>query len=323
MRHLLLVAMLLDSAHAETRVGVRWGESTDSSAPALIRVGTADKVVVDRVTVALRTEPTHVRATLRLRVSTRESAALDVRVLLELTRGTELVAMSYSVGGEAPLRATFAFADRAVERYEQVVAFKSDPALLQWRSRGETIDTHELAVYPVSRGMPATVTIEMLLPEATQLVLDAGAKRQQLAVAAPREGWALPQGLSVDESSSLYADDQESAEEVAVALARRDQVLPRVRSWDRRFGLRALIRSRASQLRHCYELGVLLDPHLSPSAELAIELDGEGSVKRVTVTGEMHRHDIRSCIADEVGRWEFAAGAPTRIRQAIDLHDLE
>jgi len=260
---------------------------------------------------------------------------------------TMITGMSYSVGGEPAIAATMHHAEAAALQYSEIVERARDPALLRLVSRSDRLDDHQLAVYPISRGMPARVTITMLLPPATQLVFDPVARRLArvdvtldgkqtrwtniksptvLELAPPRdEGvFADPavKGLHVDETTSLFADDEPDREK-PVLVERREQRMPTVSYSDRRFELRRLIRAHAKQLGHCYAYAALKDPQRSPAATLAVDVAADGRVSRADVFADADK-ELSECIESEIETWQLRAADQARsVRQDIDLLHLD
>ena len=346
MRHLLVLAILVGTARAESRIPVRFGDTIQpSDTPALLRLHGVDGGTIDQVSIALTGDAAGARATLRFRVKTRVRDAHDTRVPFDLSSGGTVTGMKYAIGGEPRIEATMHHASSALETYEVTVRHALDPAIVRWVSSGERTDQYELAVFPVSRGMPANVEIQMTLPSTTRFVFDPGphqlarvdvtrngdnlhwtgvTKPRSLSLPAVSEPWMdvdPTKRLIVDATSSLFAGDEVMA---PPKIFHREQVRPTVSYSDRRFELRKRIRARATALRHCYELGLLLDATLSPDAKLAVDVGADGNVSDVTVSGDLARDDIRRCLADEVASWSFAPAAETRtVRQDIDLLHLD
>lgn len=325
MRAFLLVVVLGSVAHAELRGGVRWGDYTESRAPrALIRLLGVDDGKVDHVSLAVADEPRGVHATLRFELATKLRDAQTLQLPLELTHGTLVTGMTYSLGGELAIEAFTYDADEARTYFERIVARRKDPALLRMVQHTDRRDLLQLAVFPVTRGVPATVTIEMLLPAAEQLVFDPGVTAPRTLKLPEHGDRNLTKLEYVTMTTSLVAGD-EAIHAASVRPGQRAQVLPRVvTSSDRRYELRTLIREHATQLSHCYEYGVIRDPQLSPSALLAVDVAANGRITRAEVSGELAAADVRACIADEVRSWKFsAADHPREVRQAIDALHLD
>lgn len=347
MKPLLMVVLLVSIAHADTRVSVRAPHANAEEQPVLVRLPwLPPHARIDELSLDVRSAVASVRATLRLRVSTRRREPVDLRVPIEVATGTKVTGMTYALGDEPSIMAGLHDAHVVRAVYEQVVERRLDPALLRLVDTFDTHDALELAVFPVTRGVPATVTIEMTLPRATRLVLDPGETKlarvqvtiEDVAhawrqVAAPRS-FALPaprlpaswmtedprEELHVDVARALFAGD---APTPAATIERRRQQLPVVVVSDRRYELRTLVRAHAAQLEHCYAFGVAAKPRLAATAELALEIDAGGTIREVEVTGELDDASVRRCIADEIADWRFAPGGhQRRVRQAIDLRDL-
>lgn len=335
MRQLVVVAFVIavvatvvvGSARADTRIAVRWGDYVEpAETTALVRLRGAEDASIDRVELTLDADADGATASLTFRISTKSRSARDVRVPLEVSRAIGVTGLSYNIGGEPAIGAVVRDASEALQFYKDIVAGREDPALLRQIKRTGERDHHELAVFPITRGMPATVTIELTLPAVTHVVLDPGPHQAQRKLAVPaarRSDWMTAdpnQRRRVDATVSLLAGDQPLP---APRIARREQRTPVVAYVDRRYELRVAIREHAMQLGHCYAYGVLRDPTLSASAMLAIDVAADGSVRTVEVS-ELADDAVRACIADEVETWQFAAADRAgRIRQAIELDDLD
>lgn len=340
MKPLLLLALLVSVAHAETQVSVRWGDYAETRAKrVLVRLSGVDDGTVEHASLAVADRPTGVHATLRFELATKLRDAQTLQLPLELTTGTRVIGMTYSIGGERPIEAFTHDAEEARSYFEAIVARAKDPALLRMVETGGQRDRLQLAVFPVTRGMPATVTIEMLLPDAEQLVFDPGPHQSTRTVKLPERDARWLSGLALDHprerdpddlehvtmTTALVAGDEPVHRTQPIARSRHIQTLPAVvASSDRRYELRTLIRDHAQQLAHCYAYGVLQDPQLSPNALLALDVAADGSVTRVDVSGELAAEDVRWCIADEVRGWKLSAADHAReVRQAVDLLQLD
>lgn len=347
MKQLLVVVLLVSIAHADTRVSVRAAEANAEDSPALVRLpGLPSHARIEELSLDVRSQVASVRATLRLRVSTKRREPVDLRVPIELATGTAVTGMSYALGGEPAIMAGLHDAHAARAVYERIVARRFDPALLRVVDTVATHDVLELAVFPVTRGVPATVTIEMTLPRATRLVLDPGRTklaRVQVTIDDVAHAWdpgeaprsfALPgprlpeiwmtvdsrEEQHVDVARALFAGDTPTP---TPRLARRAQQLPVVVASDRRYELRTLVRAHATQLEHCYAFGIAANPRLRATIELALDIDGDGTIRKVEVHGELDDASVQRCIVDEVVGWRFApAEHQRRVRQAIDLRQL-
>jgi hypothetical protein len=276
---------------------------------------------VDRVTVDVHRTSTSVHATLAFRISTKRRSAQTVHVPIELSNGTAVMGMAYSLGGEPAIEAIAREANYALDTFTRVSQRRLDPALLRRVDHNFKRDLLDLAVFPVTRGMPASVTIELTLPTATRLVLDPGPhhKQQSFELPATAEASATNAGY-VDGTTSLYAGDEPFREP---NLDHRPRVTPTVASSDRRYELRKQIRAHATELGHCHTLGALLDPTLSSNLQLTIEIAARGTVERVNV-GELDNDDVRRCVVDEISSWLFAeSDHPRQVRQDIDLANAD
>lgn len=130
---------------------------------------------LERVTLALRSDPHGPNATLTLVLTTRARVARDVITSIEVPSGTRATGLALAMGDErsigTPLSPT-----TADDRYRAVMQGGRDPALLALRGWTQTHDRLGLHVFPLVRGTPATVTIDMYLPEAATLEISAPAR---------------------------------------------------------------------------------------------------------------------------------------------------
>ncbi len=82
---------------------------------------------------------------------------------VEIPVGMTATALTVAIGDDAPVHSFAAATGSAREQYDDIVALLKDPALLEYRDARHAI----LRVFPVRRGAPAKVTIELT---ATSLV---------------------------------------------------------------------------------------------------------------------------------------------------------
>jgi hypothetical protein len=325
MRHLFILAILVGTAHAETRVSVRWGKSTEPHQPsALVRLHGVDDATVDRVAATIHSDAKCVYATLTFRISTRHRDARAIRVPIELSNGTFVTGMAYSLGGEPAINAITRDAAYALSSFTTIVQREQDPALLRRTMHDFNRDMFELAVFPITRGMPAVVTVEMTLPPASRLVLDPGPRRAQqtFELPVPPEAFTIERGSGsfVDGTTSLYAGDEPLPVPV---IAHRPHVRPTVTISDRRYQLRVAIRDHGEQLGHCYDLARLVEPTMSSRIQLTIEIAAKGSVDAVDLA-EVGNEDVRRCLVEEISSWRFSETDHTRqVRQVLELDNLE
>ncbi|HEX5061683.1 MAG TPA: AgmX/PglI C-terminal domain-containing protein [Kofleriaceae bacterium] len=328
MRHLTIIAILVGTARADTQVSVRWGTYTERERTALVRLHGAEDATIRGATIELASSETAVTAKLRFNIATKSREALTIRVPIELTSGTAVTGFRYGIGGEPTIEAITRSADDALMTFNRIVERQKDPALLRLVKRKEKRDMLELAVYPVTRGMPASVEIDLTLPQATRLVLDSGPRQTEQAFALPetRREWAMSDPASheqLDAATSWFAGDVRWSPARSAKPDRRVRMTPTVALSDRRYDVRVAIREHATQLAHCYAAGVARDATLSPSAMLAIDIATDGRVSHAEVT-DYADADVRWCIEDEIAGWRFtAADNARRVRQDVDLTNLE
>jgi hypothetical protein len=321
MRHLLILAILVGPAHAETQVSVRWGNYTEAKHSALVRLHGADDATVDNVTVYIHGDARSVHATLGFTISTRHRDARAIHLPIELSAGTAVTGMAYSIGGEALIEAIQRDAGYALSNFEAVVRRGNDPALLRRVAHDFKRDKLDLAVFPITRGMPARVTIELTLPPATHLVLDPGprSKQQLIELSQPSEPSTTPIESYVDSTMSLYAGDEPVRQPT---IEHRLHVMPTVSISDRRYELRKQIRAHATELGHCYALGAILDPTQSSAAQLTIDIAANGTID--SASASVGNADVRRCVVNEISSWLFAeTDHARRVRQDVNLADIE
>jgi hypothetical protein len=340
MKPLLLLVLLASVAYAETQVSVRWGDYTETRAKrVLVRLHGVEDGAVDHATLTVADRPSGVHAVLRFELSTKLRDAHTLELPIEVTAGTRVIGMAYSIGGERPIEAFTHDAEEARRYFEAIVDRRRDPALLRMIETTERRDRLQLAVFPVTRGMPASVTIEMLLPDAEQVVFDPGPHQRSRTLKLPERDATWLTGLALDHprerdsdtfehvtmTTALVAGDEPVHTTRPVPRSRHLQALPEAVAFsDRRYELRTLIRAHAQQLAHCYEYGVIQDPQLSPTAQLALDVAADGRVTRVDVSGELADGEVRWCIADEIRGWKLSAADHAReVRQALDLLKLD
>lgn len=340
MKAFLLIVAFGSVAQAETRVSVRWGDYAESPAPrVVVRLHGVEDGMVEHATLTVTDRPTGVQATLRFELSTKLRDAQTLRLPIALTKGTRVTGMTYSIGGERPIEAFTHDAEEARTYFEAIVDRRRDPALLRMVENTDKHDLLQLAVFPVTRGMPASVTVEMLLPGAEQIVFDPGPHQRTRTLKLPEHDARWLTGLALDHprerdsselehvtmTTALVAGDEPIHRTQPVPRSRHVSALPAAVAFsDRRYELRTLIRAHAQQLAHCYEYGAIQDPQLSPSAMLALDVAADGRVTRVDVSGELADENVRWCIADEVRRWKLSAADHSReVRQAVDLLQLD
>lgn len=96
-------------------------------------------------------------ATLTFVLSTTSQTAREVIVPITLPDGMVATGLSLTMGDAPPLTG-FAFArSSARDGYEDIVRQIVDPALLEYAGRGRL----RLSVFPIARGTPARVTIQL------------------------------------------------------------------------------------------------------------------------------------------------------------------
>lgn len=340
MKAFLLLAAIGSVAHAETQVSVRWGDCAEARVPrVVVRLHGVEDGKVEHAMLTVADRPTGVYATLRFELSTTLRDAQTLRLPIALTNGTRVTGMTYSIGGERPIEAFTHDAEEARNYFEAIVDRRKDPALLRMVESTSQHDLLQLAVFPVTRGMPATVTVEMLLPDGEQIVFDPGPHQRTRTLKLPEHDARWLTGLALDHprerdltalehvtmTTALVAGDEPIHRAQPVPHSRHLSALPGAVAFsDRRYELRTLIRAHASQLAHCYEYGTVKDPQLSPNALLALAVAADGRVTRAGVSGELADEDVRWCIADEVRRWKLSATDHVReVRQAVDLLQLD
>lgn len=345
---LVLVAGV-GTAHANARISV----VDDPEQVPRIAFRGVERVALDNVSIALRSRiDGGAKAHLTFRLTTRDRDVREGTVKLALSHGTAITGFRYSIGGEAAIEASRVDASDAFQSYRDVVDnWGEDPALLRWTSdTGDGLDVYEISVFPITRGMPALVTIDVEVPPAPALVFDPGPLRlTRIAtkldgkasrwrdVTSPRK-LPLPAGerpsvwadaalvrpaVAVDPATSLLADDRGQPSELVVE--HHHVKLELVMQRDPRIELRGLIRDHAQALEHCYALGRERSPMLPADVMATVRIDDDGDVTRTTISGDMNDTETRECISDEIATWKLSAarGRSRTVRQALDLRDLD
>ena len=95
MKHLLVLAILVGTARAETRVSVRWGNVAGAREAALVRLHGVEDATIDNVGINVHSDAANVYATLTL-----ASLALSVNAepLLTMMMGLVVILTLLSIG---------------------------------------------------------------------------------------------------------------------------------------------------------------------------------------------------------------------------------
>lgn len=185
---------------------------------------------------AVHVELRGLRATLTFALSTASPDGDEVVLDFEVPVGTQATYLGISVGGVRRI-AHLERAEVAVPAYERIIAWKKDPALLEWLGTTRTADRLRLRVFPLTSSTPADVEILMTLPLATSVVVDPGPHRIASLPRPRRLELALESGATIardriDGARSLFIAEpfvsreaMERAEQAAWADQRRRQKL--------------------------------------------------------------------------------------------------
>ena len=292
-------------------------------------LGIADEHArIDRATIHLRVADDAVMARIELAVSTTETARRDLLVPLELPAGAIAIGLELGRGSEHAVSAPLAAPDAAA-RYRSDVEGRRDPALLEWLADGHLM----LHVFPVVRGEPATVTVELELPRTASLRFDPGewaigrvdvdvergATRTTAQWSALRTSKTIELGAApavvgaavvarrthVDADTSLYAGERPSLVPTVILSGPRcdcggggpDKGM-----------IRRVIKRQIPVLQHCYELALGAHPTLAGTIVLRFFIAADGSVATSAIDGDLDSDEVRACIAAEPPKWTFPRG---------------
>lgn len=122
----------------------------------------ASRPIAGRITYQKASPVDETHTKLRLVVTTRATEPTEVTVPIAIPDGFVVTGMALSMTDEDPITARFHVVTKARTSYEAVVAQLKDPALLEW------VDAHHvrLRVYPVTRAVSATVTLDLTAADA-------------------------------------------------------------------------------------------------------------------------------------------------------------
>ena len=96
-------------------------------------------------------------ATLTFVLKTDSATPRELVETVELPVGMAATAITVSTDGGEPARSVAFASELGKDKYEGIVAAIKDPALLEYESPGRAV----LHVFPVRKGMPATVVVEL------------------------------------------------------------------------------------------------------------------------------------------------------------------
>jgi hypothetical protein len=115
------------------------------------------------------------RATWMLELSTWSTTATEVVIPLAVSRDIAVTALSMSQGDEAPLHGEALEPRVARQLYRDIVEGRADPALLEVvPSQGG--DRLRLRVFPLTKQVPARVTVQLWIPGSHEIELDPGSR---------------------------------------------------------------------------------------------------------------------------------------------------
>lgn len=314
--------------------------------PSRIELGTPRRGAVARLSVVARNWPTHVHVTLTFALVARAEGPTEVGLPISLAHGVAVARFALETE-RGPELGYVQNASAARASYERTVEILRDPALLEWKASTRGAERLDLRVFPVTREVPATITIELALPYGAPLVLAPGTSGlRDVSVdldgtpRIQRVGRALTLGLGdvVDEPNPTedvraHVDRTASLLALPVAAPRapfledsgrlsRDfhphiPTTPHHLQFVTEGTVAALARLHAAQLANC---AALAEPRARPSAaSLALSIRGDGTVAHVDVE-DLEDDRISNCVASEVASWQFPAIAHARtLRHALAL----
>lgn len=180
MRNLVavVVALVTGVAHADVSTVIATesfggGESVAAS-PTRLAIGHVRRGDIDRthVRVVDTEDGPHLRWTLQ--VSSPARSSTEVIVPLVVPRHVAIVGFELAITGQPAFEAIAVTRSHARAHYETLTRQVDDPALLEIVASGDTSDTLQLRVFPIARGAPGTVVIDMAIPGGNQLIVDPG-----------------------------------------------------------------------------------------------------------------------------------------------------
>lgn len=288
---------LVCPARGDTRISVRHEREP---VPAL-SVGTPTNATLDRARVAIdRTG----RARLSLVLSTRAKVAHAGSITIDLPRGSRAHAMTEKIG---LVRSNgFAFeASEARTMFTNVVERKYDPALLEHVATSAGTDRLALRVFPLVKGTPAEIEIDIELPAIERVAVAAPIEIDgNRVVELDRRTWMTEDTAErshVSESTSLYAGAAVSPVPIVTigCTGYRHDYGPDKRS------IRSVVKLQIPRLRHCYMRQAQLDPTLAGTAVLHFTIDRHGRTSEINIDGTLANDAVHACLIDEVVTWTF------------------
>jgi hypothetical protein len=199
---------------------------------------------------------------------------------LVLPRGTAVVAMEVVRNG-LTVSAEPRDAAQAHVGFQEAVARAIDPVLLERGTPNGEYDQYDLAIYPVSFGEPAAVTVTLSMPAFDRLVSWFDDRSIEVAggtPAPPQDAARLASGFHVSAHTSLVAEPDGP---------------PPTRT----------------EIAHAFELATPLvrtcreDSQHRGALAVRFVISADGVADRVTTNGDA---DITACVTNIVASWRFA-----------------
>ncbi len=299
--------------------------------PSRIGFSVVDGGKISSLGITVRNHPGHVHVTMALGLTTRSRNVREVALPIEVSSQVSVLGMvleSRDGRDEAQMMSS----EWALTQYEQIIGVRKDPALLQRTGRAAL----GLRVYPVSRDLSVTVTIELALPYGVPLVLAPG-KTALRAVALDLTGTAerkplagrtlIAVGDAIDaegeEISNLRLDSETSLLAAPGLPAVPRFSTPRLRPHEPTLpanvdllGDRDVARAAGA---HAEELGRCFAPGTSRRASLVLSVATSGTITAVRVD-DLDDAPAGDCLAKRVASWTLRETHRARtLRYALDL----
>lgn len=286
--------------------------------PSLVIGSPTSEVVVQSTALALRAGKP---ARLTLVLSTTSLYGIDAELSLWVPRDARITALAMTLGTGKRLVATAQPATDAHEAYERIRSSNDDPALLSFdRAVGEH-DRLLLRAFPLTKGVRATVEIDVALPvgplvvDSTQdierLIVDTDGSRRitnlsrpfTVVVPATPDASVEHIAAAVDASTSLFVDGphrRRAGVIVDLCCAAPRQVLSLTAQ-----EIRREVKRHIEQLGHCYTHELQSHQNLAGSVVLRLMLVPDGTTQVISVAGDLDSEVVRACIADQAAQWRF------------------
>ena len=328
---ILASLVIASSAAAQPQPILAAAERAVPVEPSKLRFGTVDGGSITYLGVTARAHPGHVHVTMTMALATRSKELREVALLLATSSQVGVIGLGLDTAeGTEVGYATEPAAARST--YESIVATIKDPALLEQIAPGKLA----LKVFPVSRDVPATITMELALPYGAPLVIERGASgirdididldgqeehhllgaRRMIPLTDAIEEHALETDMpAVGATVSLIARPQDRRHLVVMprGFHERERFVPTTIDLLGDRDVAKAVNLRKEELGRCFSLGY------ERSASLLITIAKDGEVTSVSADDLEHERS-RDCIVREVTAWKFGASRRSRtLRHALEL----